>query len=342
MPRSCGRLAKHMTSSLTDVASKLAALKQRKDELVVTDKMVDELLRTWAPEEAPPTQGCLPKIRICPSWMSKGSRVSTKEPSATADASGLATASTVGETVVRQSGDSNHILNRLVGVRKQQTSESEKLQTAMQTVQLRVDSLSDRVKIGRERALIARQQGRQEEAVRELRKSKAIEKQLAAARMALDTLERQQDMIAETTLQRELATALKSTTAGVKAKNKGLLSLAESAIDESVEVRDDVEDVAAVFEGMVPAYDTGVDEDDLLAELNDLVGEAQAQQATSVAAAREDTAAPVAFVAPVASSGIGIDSFPSAPLTEVSTPSYTGQRKQERRALLSDDGAGAV
>lgn len=323
----CGSTAKHMTSSLTDVASKLAALKRRKDELVVTDKVVNELVRTWAPEEASPTQGCLPKIRICPPWASRGSRVSTKEPPATAGASGVAAASGESGTVVRQSGEGNRLLNRLVGVRKQQASESEKIQTAMQTVQMRVESLFDRVKIGRERALMAKQQGRQEEAVRELRKSKAIEKQLAAARMALDTLERQQDMIAETTLQRELATALKSTTEGVKAKNKGLLSLAESAVDQSVEVRDDVEDVAAVFEGMVPAYDTGVDDDDLLAELNELVGEAQAQQATA---------------APVASSGIDIEAFPSAPRAEVATPSGEGRRKQERRALLSDDGASAL
>lgn len=326
---------KHMTSSLSDVASKLAALKQRKDERVATDKMVDELVRTWAPEEAPPTQGCLPKIRMCPSWMSRKSRVSTREPSAIADASDLATASGTSGAVVRQSGDSHRLLDRLVGVKKQQTSETDKIQTAMQTVQLRVDSLSDRVKIGRERALVARQNGRQEEAIRELRKTKAIEKQLAAARMALDTLERQQDMIAETTLQHELATALKSTTAGVKAKNKGLLTLAESAVDESVEVRDDVEDVATIFENMVPAY-AGADEDELLAELDDLIGVSHAQT-TTVAVACEDTAAPVASVA----SGVGIEAFPSVPRVDASTPSM-GQRNQERRALLSGDASSAL
>lgn len=306
-----------MTATLTDVASKLAALKQRKDEVASTDKAVDALVRTWAPEEAPPSQGCFSKLRICPSWMAKGSRVATKEPSG-ADASALAAS---GAPAVRQSGDSHRLLDRLVGTRKQQASETDKIQTAIQAVQLRFDSLSDRVKLGRERALAARQAGRQEEAVRELRKAKALEKQLTATRQALDTLERQQDMIAETALQRELATALKSTTANVKAKNKGLLSLAEAAIDESVEVRDDVEDVAAVFEGMAPAYENVADEDELLAELEEL-----AATTTPVAAAEPAPVAPSVVTA-----------FPSVPHAESSA---RARQKQERLALLSEEAPG--
>jgi hypothetical protein len=216
----------------------------------------------------------------------------------------------------------------MVGVRKDQSNETEKLEVAMHTVQARVQSLTDRVKIGRERALTAKQEGRNEDAVRELKKAKAVEKQLNAARLALDTLERQQDVLAESTLHRELATALKSTTAGVKAKNKGLLAMAESAVDESVEIRDDVEDIAAVFENMAPAYDTGADEDELLAELESMITDTTAlntvepESRTSTKDTGEELKA---------------DSFPSVPGSSAS--SGKSPRVQEKKALLKHDSA---
>lgn len=314
-----------MAATLTDLGSKQAALKKRTEELTTADKMVDELVRVWAPEEAPPTRGCFPKMRLCPVWSSKrSSRLATNEPSVA--------------TEVRQSGDNHRLLNRLVGARKAQTPASDQIEVAMQTVQQRVESLSDRVKIGRERALMARQRGKQEEAIRELKKAKAIEKQLGAAKMALDTLERQQDMIEESTLHRELATALKSTTQGMKSKNKGLLTLAESAIDESVEIRDDVEDVAAVFEGMVPAYDTGIDEEDLIAELEELAGETTVLSISAAASAHEPTPAPSTQGR---ASDSAVERFPSAPQTPVGSATRSSQQRLERKALLADDGAAA-
>lgn len=295
----------------TDIASKNEMVKTRRSEIAAVDKKVDQLVRTWAPDEAPVQQGCFPKLASCIPWRSRASRVATSEMPA-------AVTSSTGE--MRQSGQSNKLLMRMVGSKKQQTSETEKIQVAMSTVSSRVDSLSDRVKIGRERALRAKTEGRKEEAVRELKKSKVLEKQLLAARAALDTLERQQDMIAESALQRELATALQSTTAGVKGKNKGLLSLAESAIDGAVEVRDEVEDIAAVFEGMAPAYEAGVDDDELLAELDDLtqdtVGFAVEEPRRSPEAAETETA----FA----------DIFPSVPGTKPS-------RSQEKKALLKGE-----
>jgi Fic family protein len=197
----------------------------------------------------------------------------------------------------------------------------------MKTVKARVDGLADRVKIGRERALRAKNEGRSNDAIRELKKAKALEKQLTAARAALDTLERQQDMIEESVLQRELATALKSTTTSVKNKSRGLLAFAESAVDESVEVRDDVEDVAAVFEGMASTYDTGVDDDDLIEELNALTSETVGYVADEVGGSAEQSPA-------VEVSQVGL--FPSVPgLSAHSKPA----RGQEKKSLLKNDSA---
>lgn len=315
-----------MASGLTDVASKHAAIKARKDELAVTDGQVDDLMRAWAPDEMPAKQGCLPKLSFCPvGWFSKGTRVATSEMAAVA-APGTTSA-------IKQSGESNRLLNRLVGVRKEQASETQKIDTAMAAVQARVDSLSDRVKLARERALALRQAGKQQEALRELKKSKGTEKQLAAARMALDTLERQQDMIAESTLQRELATALKSTTEGVKKKSKGLLTLAETAIDDATEARDDVEDIAAVFEGMQPAYGDG-DDDELMEELDAMMEE------------EEGTAAAVASATAASSTAASATRADSVPAEAVAAafelPSVPSTRKQEKRALLAEDSAVAA
>lgn len=312
-----------MASGLVDVASKQAAMKARRDELAVTDKQVDDLMRAWAPDELPAKQGCLPKISLCPvGWFSKGTRVATSELAAVA-APGTASA-------IKQSGESNRLLNRLVGMRKEQSSETQKIETAMCAVQSRVDSLSDRVKISRERALALRQAGRQQEALRELKKSKGTEKQLAAARMALDTLERQSDMIAESTLQRELATALKSTTEGVKKKSKGVLALAETAIDDATEARDDVQDIASVFEGMQPAYGDG-DDDELMEELDAMMEE---EGGATAAAASATAPSAAAIAAPK------VDAVPAGAVAAAfELPSVPSTRKQEKRALLAEDSA---
>jgi len=300
----------------TDIASKKEMIKNRNSELAEGKKRVEQLVREWAPEEAPPPKGCFPSIRLfssCPLWRRQASKVATSEASTT--------------STIKQSGDSKLLL-RMVGVRKEHTSENERIEVAMKTVKARVEGLADRVKIGRERALRAKTEGRTQDAIRELKKAKTLEKQLAAARAALDTLERQQDMIEESVLQRELATALKSTTTSVKNKSKGLLSLAESAVDESVEVRDDVDDVAAVFEGMVSTYDTGADDDDLLDELNALTSDTVGYVADEVGNSAQET--PAVDVSPA--TGL----FPSVPgLVAHAKPA----RAQEKKSLLKNDSA---
>ena len=59
----------------------------------------------------------------------------------------------------------------------------------------------------------------------------------------------------------------------LKGKNKGLLERAEEAIDESVELKDTVDEVAAVFEGISATFETNIDEAEL-EELDEMVGTA--------------------------------------------------------------------
>ena len=133
--------------SLTDVASKHTALKQRANELKAIDKKVDDLLRVHAPDELPPSRSCLPRFLACPGLFTRRRQaVATTEIAS-----------------VRQSGD-NRLVNRMLG--KQKQSQGAKLDEAMATVSSRVQSLQERVAIGRERALRFKQQDKREEAVR--------------------------------------------------------------------------------------------------------------------------------------------------------------------------------
>jgi hypothetical protein len=292
-----------MSAVLASVAAKTAALKQRRDEIVTIDKASERLAIAYGAEDPPPT-GCWGRLR-CPSlFAARRARVSTSDAAEATERRMTAAAS-------------NSLLNRMVGVRKQAKGEEVKLSEAASTVAARVDALRDRAALARQRAISASQAGRKEEALRELKRAKATEKQLAVARNAQETLERQQDMLEESQLQKELTVALQSTTSSIKAKSKGVLSSAESAIDDAHEARDEVADIAQVFEGLTPADD--YDDDELAAELEEMIGgaatEPQGQRAAATSSA--PTAARVPQAAPV--------SFPRAP---------THDAREQRIALL--------
>ena len=287
-----------MSASVCDLSSKMAALKERRDDLVAMDKVVETLVRLHAPDEAMASTSCFPRLLTCTNMFMRRVPVATSEP-----------------TAAKQSAaQANPVLMRMVGVRKETQSETQKIDVAMAAVAERVQGLKDRVAIGRKRALAERKAGKNEEALRVLKKSKAVEKQLAVAQAALDTLERQQDLIAESALQRELATALNSTTRSVKSKGKGLLTLAEKAIDESVEAADDVQDVAAVFETLAPTFDG--DDDKLLEELKAMLDDDPPPTSVVLEAAAVETDTVHAAV------------FPSAPKKQP-------VRVEERQSLLS-------
>lgn len=294
-----------MTATLSDVASKLTLLKTRRDETLAIEKQVELLVRQYAPEEAAAVQGCFPRILSCPvGWLKRrggSTRVATTETVAGMEAPKVAGTSR------------NRMLNRFVGVKKENASESQKIVVAMEAVSARVTELQDRVALGRERALMLKKSGKQDQAIRELKKSKGVEKQLGAARAALDTLERQQDLVAESALQRELATALESTTSTIKQKHKGLVDIAEKAVDDSTEVADEVQDVAQVFEGLAPIHDG--DDEELLEELAAMMME-------------DPVDATLAVAAPALPSALDVPVFPSAPKAATA-------RARERETLLA-------
>lgn len=241
--------------SVDSVPSKIEALKRRKLADAELGKKIDDLVRVHVENDPPSRVGCFGRaFRSC-GFARARTRVPTVE--AAPEAAPVAASSKTG-------------MGRLFGA-KSARNQQDKIATALATVSTRLEALRTRVAEQKRQAVVANQAGQRETALRELRKAKSTAKQVSAAEAALEALERQQDLLSETELHKELTSALASTNLSVKSKQKGLLNASESAVDTAQELRDQAEDVAAVFEGIAPAVDQ--DDDELLEELEELMNE---------------------------------------------------------------------
>jgi len=178
-----------------------------------------------------------------------------------------------------------------------------------------------------------RDAGKRTEALLALKKSKNDEKLLASANAALETLSSQQDMLENAKLQKELASALASTTKSIKSKTKGLVKFAEKAVAGSQDLRDDAEDLNAAFEGIQPTFNG--DDDELLEELNELMGENNPPTAASMVQVVADS------VVKVAAASLEPSAFPSVPNgtlpdeCAVELPNKRAERKAAKQPLLA-------
>lgn len=147
-----------------------------------------------------------------------------------------------------------------------------KLGEAARAMEQRIAQLEERASECREEARRLVQVGQKGAAMRALKKAKAIEKQAEANQASLLAVEQQLDLMAQATIQKTVASALKTSTRGMKADKK-LLKHAEDAVDEAQEARDMATDLSAVMADF--AHNGGpndLDEDALLAELEEMAG----------------------------------------------------------------------
>jgi len=159
--------------------------------------------------------------------------------------------------------------SRLFGIagRRADTAAA-KLETATEQMRLRVQAVDKRVADARTDARAAMARGDKPLALRLMKKAKAAEKQQATAAAALEALERQVDLLAESALNKEIASALSASAASVKKRTKGLVDKADKAVDDSQELKDFAEDMQSALGGLHTADD--YDEDELLAELAEM------------------------------------------------------------------------
>lgn len=194
-----------------------------------------------------------------------------------------------------------------------------RLEKAAEQMSNHADQLYAKASASRAKAKALMEQGKKQEAMVALKRAKGLEKQAEVAASTHAAIEQQKDILESSALQREIASALSASIATTKKKTKGLLEKAETAADDSAELRDAVDDISEVMGGLVKADE--YDDDDLMEELETLARDSEGSVAPEEA--------PSVYVAPAAIV-VGIDPalYPMAP-----------KRNEHRQKLLAADSA---
>ena len=272
-----------MDDPIRSVKDKTKALEERTAKVDAIQAQVSRLERAMQDEEAPRRGGCL-------GWLF---RRRARQPSAALDQAVFGHKASTASTTA-----------------------SDRLSTAAKSMEAHAESLGERAAAARAKAKSLMAVGKKFEALAMLKKAKQAEAQHSNAVATHAALERQIDVLAESALQKEVATALSASVAVAKKKTAGLLSKTEDAVDSAIELKDFAEDVSSAFGGL---QSDNYDEDELLEELNALAMEEEVEEVISAPA-------PVVAV-PVA---VDASAYPEAP---------KATKKLERKSLLADDGA---
>ena len=158
----------------------------------------------------------------------------------------------------------------LAGAKK--ANPAAKLDEAAGVMRARIEQLEERARDQRAVAAKLAKAGQKVQALRELKKAKAVEAQVEANQASLMAVEQQVDMLAQAAMQKTLTMALASTSKSMK-KDAKALGKAEAAIDDAQEARDMASDLSHVMAEFAGNGTADIDEDELLAELHGMVAE---------------------------------------------------------------------
>jgi len=258
------------------VEDKKTALKQRQQEQRNLGKHIDRILQEGQLSEEGASLGCGGR-GLCP-MLGRGmarflgisqrvGAVSTKE----LDSVSVEQVSVAPKATEKMKTHSE-ISKRMFGVPAKKVSPQGKLAAAAESMKSRIESLESRSAQSRKLAHEQMKAGNKAAAMRELKRSKALEKQAVSTQGVMDAIEAQRDMLEQTTLQKEVADALGATAKSIK-KEKGLISKAEDAVDAAAEMRDMHEDLVSVMAGLGDAISNDFDDEELLSELQDMMEE---------------------------------------------------------------------
>ena len=274
-----------MDDPIRSVKDKTKALEERTAKVDAIQAQVSRLERAMQDEEAPRRGGCL-------GWLF---RRRARQPSAALDQAVFGHKASTASTTA-----------------------SDRLSTAAKSMEAHAESLGERAAAARAKAKSLMAAGKKFEALAWMKKAKQAEAQHSNAVATHAALERQIDVLAESALQKEVATALSASVAVAKKKTAGLLSKTEDAVDSAIELKDFAEDVSSAFGGLQA---DNYDEDELLEELNALAMEEEVEEVIATPAPAPVVAVPVA---------VDASAYPEAP---------KATKKLERKSLLADDGA---
>lgn len=247
--------------TVKSVDDKQSLLKIRREEERKLGQTIDRLMA----EAAEPTRGCWSWV-----WRRLGrgqKRAMVNVASSEAGGSESAQSGKVGQAIQAARGASS-TQARLFGMKK--SSPDEKLAQAAATLKSRLLQMESKAASEREEAKSALKMGQKSSALRLLKRAKMSDKQVEAAQQSLLAIEQQVDLMAQAAMQKEIASALATSSKGMKA-NKKMVKNAEAAVDDAQEARDMAEDLSNALSEL-GANDNG-DDDELLQELQAMVDE---------------------------------------------------------------------
>lgn len=230
---------------------KTKVLKERMEAQRKLGAQIDVLMHQ---AEDGPTPGC----GICGLWRRMSRR---QRATAVATAESSIASSTVATGTTTQT--------RLFGMKK--ADPHSKLADAAASMERRIQELELRAQSERAEAKVQMQAGHKTGAMRMLKRAKMTEKQLEANQGSLMAIEQQVDLMAQAQMQKQLASALASSSKGMKAQKK-LLKTAESAVDDAQDARDMADDLGQVITEFANSSNAIDAEDaDLLSELQQMM-----------------------------------------------------------------------
>lgn len=255
------------------VDEKRKQLKMRKEEHRKLSKEIDTIVRQAQDKHDGVSPGCFTSfLRM----ITRSGRRSEQQHNSfhnlaetvSATASAMGEMSAVHESTVPTSADSSlkRAIFGLAGSKKSHSDPVSKLEQAAAVMRARIESLEKRALEQRRLALQLQKSGQKAQALRALKKARAVDVQISSNCSALDAVEQQCDLLATAHVQKELTNALASTSKSMKKDGKAL-ERAESAIDDAAEVRDIVGDLGAAMAEFANGASLDIDEEDLEAEL---------------------------------------------------------------------------
>ena len=251
-------------SRISTYTDKMAALEDRKNAENALASQIDRALRIVDDES---DAGC----NFCFFFRRLGGThgIGRLKPAAYSTSVGAATGVALGD-VKKAPATGTSAQRALFGMKKKKVDPNAKLQEAAEAMAERIRGLEYRAIEGKKEAAALMKSGNKAAAMRALKKAKAVEKQVEQNQQALDAVECQVDMMAQAAIQSTVTAALTTSSAGLKG-NKEMLKKAETAIDDATEARDMAEDLNGVMTEFATSATHDVDEDDLLAELRELM-----------------------------------------------------------------------
>jgi hypothetical protein len=253
--------------SIRTAGDKAAVMKERAEAQRKLGAQIDTLIRQ---AEDGPTPGC----GLCSIWRRMTGRQRAAMVAVATDEAAASSTAATGTTMVTQQ-------SRLFGLKK--SDPHAKLAAAAAAMEARVKELELRSQSERAEARSQMQAGQKASALRMLKRAKLSEKQLEANQQSLMAIEQQVDLMAQAQMQKQLAAALASSSKGMKAQKK-MLQSAESAVDEAQDARDMADDLGNVMAEFASNGNGGADEEELLAELQQMIDDDPAPPGPSASA----------------------------------------------------------